>query len=532
MHLKSIRSAGPIKRFDSVQISGLPATARIIFLLGPNGCGKSSIFDALLLWHHEHGRRAGGWDDQFYLPPGRARAGGIDVEFHEELPGDTRLVKALFHYRSAYRYTSQFQVGSLGALPALEDSKDVNRSIDEDRGVAQHYARLWGNLVELAGDRTQTPDLERIHRQVIDPIAASFNRLFPDLRLENIGHPFSGRGTFYFSKGSVSGFPYVNLSAGEKAAFDLLLDAHLRGSEFPDSIFLLDEPESHLNTRIQAAILDEMLKLGPARGQLIVATHSLAMMRRGVQLARDKPEEIAFVNFDDIADSFNPRLEPAKPTRHLWQSIHRTSLDDLADLVSPDIVYLVEGSIDVATSADKQAFDARVLSKIFSDDFPEVEFQSIGNSGQVKRIGAALQNSTAIRSQVRRVVDRDSKTDDEIAALRADGTIVWTQRELENYLLDDEVLEKLCQKFEPDIERRSESLRVILAIRDGYQTTGVAVDDYKARLKLVFRAAKSGLPNMTQPGSTEYEFLVSTLAPLITKDTAQYARLAKELQLI
>ncbi|WP_342745645.1 AAA family ATPase [Asanoa hainanensis] len=524
-------STGPIKRFESVRIRDLPPSTRLIFLLGPNGCGKSSIFDTLLLWHHEHGRRAGGWDDQFYLPPGRTRTSGIDIEFHEPLPKDTRAIKALFHYRSAYRYTSQFSVGSLSAMPGLEDSKEVNRSIDEDRGVAQHYARLWGSLVEIAGDRTQTNDLEQIHKLVIDPLAESFNRLFPDLQLESLGHPFQGRGTFYFSKNHVRSFPYVNLSAGEKAAFDLLLDAHLRGAEFPESIFLLDEPESHLNSRVQATILDELIRIGPPKGQIVIATHSLSMMRRGVQLARSRPDEVAFINFNGIPDAFNPDLVPSEPTRHLWQSIHRTSLEDLADLVSPDIVYLVEGSIETATSPDKQAFDSRVLSKIFSDDFPEIEFQSIGNSGQVKRIGHALQASKAIRSEVRRVVDRDGKTPDEIAALEAEGTIVWRQRELENYLLDDEVLEKLCASFELDAGKRQDALSNILAARDQHPPTGVSLDDYKARLKIVYRAAKNNLPAMTQPGSTEYEFLVSTLAPLIKKGMTQYTRLARELKL-
>lgn len=416
-------------------------------------------------------------------------------------------------------------------MPPLEDHKEVNRSIDEDRGVASHYSRLWGRIAEIAGDRTKSNDLDKIHAEVVDPLAMSFNRLFPDLQLESIGHPFQGRGTFYFTKGQVVGFPYVNLSAGEKAAFDLLLDAHLRSMEFPGSIFLLDEPESHLNARVQGKILDELLGVGPKEGQFVIATHSLSMMRRGAQLAAERPDDIAFVNFEDAEDSFNPRLTPAEPTRQLWQSIHRSSLEDLAHLVSPDVVYLVEGSTDTATSSEKQSFDARTLRKIFTNVYPEIEFQSIGNSGQVKRVGSALQASSAITSEIRKVVDRDGKSADEIKALENDGVIVWSQRELENYLLSNEILEKLCATFEPDPGARSRAVAAIAGARDSHQATGVAVDDYKARLKNIFRVAKSSLPTMTQPGSSEYEFLVSTLAPLVTRDTVQFIKMRDELGL-
>ena len=48
-------------------------------------------------------------------------------------------------------------------------------------------------------------------------------RIFGDLFLDNLVTP-DEHGAFTFSKGDIQNFLYENLSSGEKAAFDLLLD--------------------------------------------------------------------------------------------------------------------------------------------------------------------------------------------------------------------------------------------------------------------------------------------------------------------
>ena len=60
---------------------------------------------------------------------------------------------------------------------------------------------------------------------------------------------------------------------GEKAAFDLILDLIVRKREYNNTVFCIDEPESHMNTRLQAALLETLYYLIPENCQLFLATH-------------------------------------------------------------------------------------------------------------------------------------------------------------------------------------------------------------------------------------------------------------------
>lgn len=59
MRLKKIRLKNGYKRFRDLTIDLGDTPARIVALVGPNGCGKSSVLDGLL-YHAKAYRRIGG----------------------------------------------------------------------------------------------------------------------------------------------------------------------------------------------------------------------------------------------------------------------------------------------------------------------------------------------------------------------------------------------------------------------------------------------------------------------------------------
>ena len=126
-------------------------------------------------------------------------------------------------------------------------------------------------------------------------------RVFPDLELDSLGNPLED-GTFHFTKGTSKGFLFKNLSGGEKAVFDLILDFVIAGRAYDDTIFCIDEPEAHMNTRLQAELLSVLYGLIPENCQLILATHSIGMMRRARDIEAEHPGSVVFLDFEHDFD--------------------------------------------------------------------------------------------------------------------------------------------------------------------------------------------------------------------------------------
>lgn len=530
MHIKRVQIVG-FRRFTDLTIEKIPPSAKLVMLAGPNGTGKSSLFDAMRIWQSVRSDYPFTYDVDYYRK-GKATVSTlndqIEIDFYDTSEWDQDRYRKAFYIRSAYRNEADFQLDNLRRLESIFDMPKVMRLIDNDQSVRVNYLALVSASVAGIYSRNRDDQTVRELREAyIGGVRDAMQRIFPDLQLSSLGDPLQN-GTFYFDKGRSRNFHYKNLSGGEKAAFDLLLDIVVKREAYDDSIYCIDEPETHLNTRVQAALLEELVRLVPDNCQLWIATHAIGMMKQARAMKEHDPDAVAILDFEDKDFDQPVTLRPVVADRALWQRTLRVALDDLASLVAPSRVVLCEGF--PATAGTKRSeFDARCYRTIFADEYPDTDFLSVGNEQEVRAdqlgVGTAIQTIVP-GTELIRVVDRDERTATEIEELARNGIRTLSRRNIEAYLLDDEVLIKLCESVgQPD------KAPALLAAKQDAMAQSVSrghpCDDVKPSAADIMVGARK-LLHLQQAGNTSEAFMRDNLAPLVP-GTAVYAALKRDI---
>jgi hypothetical protein len=513
------------KRFSDTKIGDIPEAARLVLLVGPNGSGKSSLIDAAQTWRNRS------WDETYHLKQIPGAQGNwnqsVSIAFYDRKPlGDDDQRRKAVYARSAYRNEAEFQLRELTRVqPALYEDR-IGRLIDNDQAVSLNYRRLVSQGFEDVYERAE-PELTmaKFRERSIGDIRDAMLRLFPGLILNSLGNPLS-EGTFRFDKGESHAFLYKNLSGGEKAAFDLLLDILIKRHEYNDTVYFIDEPEAHMSTALQSALLDELFLAVPQNSQLWLATHSIGMMRKARDLAQSHPGAVVFLDFDGVNFDLPQSLGPIEPNRPFWKRAMQLALDDLAGYVTPERVVLCEGG----RLEGGKDFDAECYNLIFQAEYPQTVFLGAGNAHDIQNDPRGVQRllmALAPNVRITRVIDRDDRAEDEIRDLRGQNVSVLSWRHIESYLLDDTVLTALCAEFgQPDM-----APKLLQAKKDAISASmarGNPPDDLKSAAGDIYNAAKH-LFSDRKLGSDARAFMRGVCAPLIKRPMATYDRLQRDI---
>jgi predicted ATPase len=532
MKIKSI-TLNRFKRFTNLKIEDIPETAKLIVLVGPNGSGKTSLFEAFNHWYKLIG--FGSIGNQDYLekklvdsiPDGGWFQGKVKLEFHDLASQDQSLVKGKFYFRTAYRNEPEFVVSNLNRQDDPLQSIKLQNLMLNDQTVSENYQRLVAQtLAGVYKSENDDKSVQVLREEIVGRIKQSLSNIFDDLKLSSIGEPLTN-GSFYFLKGDSKDFNYKNLSAGEKSVFDLVLDLIIKSNYFHEAVYCIDEPEAHMHTRLQGKLLRELFNLVPEKSQLWVSTHSIGMLKESEEIENSNPGSVIFLDFDNRDFDSDELIKPTKINKAIWNKFYDLSIGDFASLIAPKRIVFCEGT---PKGRKYKNFDAQIYTMIFEQQYHDTKFVSLGSCSELEDIDSialSIVGSILSASEIIKIVDRDDRSVTEIEELRRKGIKTTKRRHIESYLLDDSVIDKLCMSLgKSELFESCKSAKNRLLAESTER--GNPTDDIKSASGEIFVELKRILL-LTQCGNNKCAFLRDTMAPLITDDMPIYKEIENEI---
>lgn len=317
MKIKSVQLKN-FKRFTDLTIEGIPKNSKLVLLIGVNGSGKSSVFDAFkFATMSDLTIAVGKREDKFYYSKTEIEDVFIKIQFddNQAISSNDRTTSSKYQHRFIGR-------SSIRILPKiLHQINTVNIDADEDSPTSfiENDTRFQNDLLaymqainqqmqEFFFNKKNGDDGSTIFQEFIQPLNISLKNIFSAnneddnkrkidvlsiIGFENITSNEPAK--LIFKKGN-SKINYDLLSHGEKQVIIILLNFIVRRKQYEDAIIYIDEMDCHLNTALQETLLQEITeKWIPDSSQLWTASHALGF----IDYAR-KAENAVILDFDSL----------------------------------------------------------------------------------------------------------------------------------------------------------------------------------------------------------------------------------------
>jgi AAA15 family ATPase/GTPase len=317
------------KRFTDLTIN-LDKSYKLVLLVGSNGSGKSSVFDAFEVVSSNE-KKSKTIFERAYHAKNQKKDFSISIETEERLFGlnsDNQVVTPIsldqqnaFYGRSSLRQVPKLERLSLGknTINFEQDSDRPRQFIDRDERFENDIEHITAQILQAVFNSDS--NTKKIRDTFINEINQSFERIFGtdtaiSLRLKQIIPPLEGNiANISFQKGD-SEIHYNLLSAGEKEVFNILINLLSRRDIFKDTIYFFDEIDLHLNTKLQFNLIKEITEHWiPDTCQFWTASHSLGFIEYANQ-----SEDAALIDLDELNFDVPQTLYPTpKNTLDLYE---------------------------------------------------------------------------------------------------------------------------------------------------------------------------------------------------------------------
>ena len=317
------------KRFTdlTVDLSSLEEAPRLVLLIGANGSGKSSLFDAFEYLSSPSKRNASVYLE--YLKKDRiadttvfcSLGGGYEITRTNASQAVTQPrswnTRTAFYGRSSFRTIPELRDRPRGMVDIADDGDRPMRYIDHDTRFETDISQMTRRVLEEVWGTKFDADI--LKARFVDPINDAFARIFANgfatnLKLTQMYPALDGNPPdIRFRKGDFE-VHYDLLSSGEKEVFNILLNLFVRREHFTNAIYFIDELDVHLHTRLQYALIKEVVEHWiPEYSQLWTASHSLGF----IDYANDAAEA-QIVDFDDLNFDHPQELRTSPKSAHIF----------------------------------------------------------------------------------------------------------------------------------------------------------------------------------------------------------------------
>ncbi|TAF73106.1 MAG: chromosome segregation protein SMC [Bacteroidetes bacterium] len=319
------------KRFTDLTISDIPETSKLVLLIGSNGSGKSSLFDAFDYFSKKSNQENITKNELDYYK----KNSELELSSHIEF-SDNSTIKYLNQesHRESTQKNKFIGRSSNRIIPRLSNTfslNDVPNDLDSPQSFIENDSRfnndsylfiqqINNELTSLLFEKKNI-DTEKIFHEFIEPLNNSLLRIFGGNYQNTIQiadlispSPYSVA-NIIFKKGE-SKINYDLLSHGEKQVVILLINFIVRKEYYEDAIIFIDEMDCHLNTLLQYNLLQEIVtRWIPDSSQLWTASHALGFIDYA-----NKSKTASIIDFDLLNFDLKQELFPqSKDTLDVYE---------------------------------------------------------------------------------------------------------------------------------------------------------------------------------------------------------------------